>query len=151
MFLGRCKTSFSSMLFIFNVMNIFMNSSASDLPAHNLASCSGDVDVSALFSAWVCRFGVPTIIISDWGPQFISSWWGFLSGYPSIKHAPTTAYHPKANSMVEWFHRLGENFLRTRLSEHNARSLLHVLCWDTRRQKPTMKRLARNVTYAIAS
>ncbi len=47
---------------------------------------------AALFSGWICRFGVPAIITSDRGAQFTSSIWNSLCLLLQIKHQPTTAY-----------------------------------------------------------
>ena len=52
---------------------------------------------AALFSGWICRFGVPAIITSDRGAQFTSNIWNSLCLLLQIKHQPTTAYHSQAN------------------------------------------------------
>ena len=57
-----------------------------------------------LISAWVARFGVPTIITSDQGRQFTSSLWAGLTKLLGVKHVQTTAYHPQSNGMVERTH-----------------------------------------------
>ncbi len=69
---------------------------------------------AALFSGWICRFGVPDTITSDRGPQFTSNVWNSLCVLLQIKHRPTTAYHPQANGMVERLHRRLKDALRTR-------------------------------------
>ncbi len=52
--------------------------------------------MAALFSKWICRFGVPAIISSDTGAQFTSNIWDSLCLLLQIRHQPTTAYHPQA-------------------------------------------------------
>jgi transposase InsO family protein len=69
---------------------------------------------AALFSGWICRFGVPAIITSDRGSQFTSNIWNSLCLLLQIKHQPTTAYHPQANGMVERLHRRLKDALRAR-------------------------------------
>ena len=59
---------------------------------------------TALFSGWICRFGVLAIITSDRGAQFTSNIWNSMSLLLQIRHQPTTAYHPQANGMVERLH-----------------------------------------------
>ncbi len=46
---------------------------------------------AALFSGWICRFGVPAIITSDNGEQLTSNIWNSLCLLLQIKHQPTTA------------------------------------------------------------
>ncbi len=69
---------------------------------------------AALLSGWIQRFRVPTTITSDRGPQFTSALWDSLCRLLSIKHSPTTAYHPQANGLVERFHRRLKDGLRSR-------------------------------------
>ncbi len=80
------------------------------IPLINTAAT--DVAV-ALFSGWICRFGVPDTITSDRGPQFTSNVWNSLCLLLQIKHRPTTAYHPQASGMVERLHRRLKDALRT--------------------------------------
>lgn len=69
------------------------------------------VDVSALscaralLSGWVCRFGLPEVIITDRGAQFTSSLWHELSLMLGTKLHHTTSYHPQSNGLIERFHR----------------------------------------------
>ncbi len=69
---------------------------------------------AALLTGWIQRFGLPCIITSDRGPQFTSSLWSALCSLLSIKHSPTTAYHPQSNGIVERFHRRLKDALRAR-------------------------------------
>jgi len=79
-----------------------------------LSSISAADCAAALFSGWVQRFGLPSIITSDRGPQFTSGLWAALCSLLSITHVPTTAYHPQANGLVERFHRRLKDALRAR-------------------------------------
>jgi hypothetical protein len=72
--------------------------------------------VDVLISAWVARFGVPTIIMSDQGRQFTSSLWAGLTKLLGIKHVQTTAYHLQSNGMVERTHGQLKAALRARLA-----------------------------------
>jgi transposase InsO family protein len=76
--------------------------------ALSLANTATAEVAAALFSGWICRFGVPAIITSDRGAQFISN---ILL---QIKHQLTTPYHPKANGMMERLHRRLKDALRAR-------------------------------------
>uniref|UniRef100_A0A5S6Q3Y4 RNA-directed DNA polymerase n=1 Tax=Trichuris muris TaxID=70415 RepID=A0A5S6Q3Y4_TRIMR len=57
------------------------------------------------FANWVARFGVPCQVTTDRGRQFESHLWATLSKLLGTEHAPTSAYHPQANGLVERFHR----------------------------------------------
>ena len=69
-----------------------------------------------LVSHWISRFGVPSIISSDRGPQFTSQLWAAVAKLLSVKHHRATAYHPQANGLVERFHRHMKASLRARLN-----------------------------------
>ncbi len=69
---------------------------------------------AALFQGWIQRFGVPSTITSDRGPQFTSQLWAALCKLLSITHVQTTAYHPQANGLVERLHRRLKDALRAR-------------------------------------
>jgi transposase InsO family protein len=77
-----------------------------------LANTAAAEVAAALFSGWISRFGVPAIITSDRGAQFISNIWNSLCLLLQIKHQPTIAYHPQANGMVERLHRRLKDALR---------------------------------------
>ena len=70
-------------------------------------------------SQYVSRFGVPLEITTDRGSQFLSMMLKEVSkliGYVQIK---TTAYNPKANGMVERFHRTMKASLKARANTVN--------------------------------
>jgi hypothetical protein len=46
-------------------------------------------------------FGIPSIISSDQGSQFVSSWWQNLCSLLGIRQAFLQAYHHQANGRVE--------------------------------------------------
>ena len=66
---------------------------------------------------WVSRFGVPEIITSDRGPQFVSSVWTELARTLGVDVRHTAAYHPQSNGMVERLHRQLKAALMARLKE----------------------------------
>jgi hypothetical protein len=79
------------------------------------ATSSSDC-AAALLGGWIQRFGVPTTITSDRGPQFTAALWASTCRLLAISHVPTTAYHPQANGLVERFHRRLKDALRARSS-----------------------------------
>ncbi|XP_061566754.1 uncharacterized protein LOC133420887 [Cololabis saira] len=81
-------------------------------------SSTGSKDVARAFlGAWVSRFGVPSDITSDRGPQFISELWSSLAEALGVQVHRTTAYHPQANGLCERFHRSLKAALRAALSD----------------------------------
>jgi hypothetical protein len=79
-----------------------------------LSSITAADCAQALLSGWIQRFGVPSAITSDRGPQFISAVWSALCSLLNIARSTTTAYHPQSNGIVERFHRRLKDALRAR-------------------------------------
>ncbi|XP_051806513.1 uncharacterized protein LOC127534686 [Acanthochromis polyacanthus] len=78
------------------------------------STASTDV-VGAFLSAWVARFGVPSDVTSDRGPQFISELWSGMARSLEVQVHRTTAYHPQSNGLCERFHRSLKAALRATL------------------------------------
>ena len=67
-----------------------------------------DIFVQEIFA----RHGVPSKIISDRGPQFISQFWTqFLKGL-EIKPCRSSGYHPQSNGQTERTNQILEQYLR---------------------------------------
>ena len=84
-----------------------------------LSDTSSLTCANALFSGWICRFGVPSSLTSDRGTQFSGSVWRNMCQVLGVSHSMTTAFHPQANGMVERFHRSLKNALRARCNGTN--------------------------------
>lgn len=59
----------------------------------------------AFTNGWVSRFGVPLQVVTDRGTQFESELFAELSSILGFTRIRTTSYNPKANGMIERFHR----------------------------------------------
>ena len=70
-------------------------------------------------TAWVSRFGVPTLITTDQGRQFESSLWSQLMQILGTHCIQTTAYPPLANGLVERLHRQLKASIKCLPSPHN--------------------------------
>ena len=57
--------------------------------------------VAEAFLSIFARMGVPKIIVSDNGPQFVSSLMVEVARLLSIDFIHSTPYHPQANGLVE--------------------------------------------------
>ena len=64
-----------------------------------------------------CRYGPPEVLVTDNGPQFISSEFKALMQEFNIKHRRVTPYHPIANGEVERFNRSLKKCIQTAISE----------------------------------
>ncbi|KHJ46776.1 integrase core domain protein [Trichuris suis] len=83
-----------------------------------LRNAQAETVAHAFTSAWIARFGIPSVLTTDQGRQFQSTLWLSLTKCLGILLAPTSAYHPQANGMVERFHRQ----LKSALAAHAHRS-----------------------------
>jgi hypothetical protein len=81
-----------------------------------VADTSAATCAAPLFSGWISRYGVPHVLTSDRGPQFVSEVWATVCQQLEICHKTTTAYHPQANGIVERLHRQLKEALRARLA-----------------------------------
>jgi len=77
-----------------------------------MTSMTSESCARVFVDTWISRFGVPTTITSDRGPQFTSSLWARMCELLGMEHVPTTSYHPQSNGMVERFHRSLKSSLR---------------------------------------
>jgi len=100
-FMGPLTVSKEGFRYLFTIID----QSSRWLEAIPLTSMETDTCLEALISNWIARFGIPTIITSDWGSQFTSSIWAATCQQLGVKHVTTTAYHPQSNGMVERVHR----------------------------------------------
>ena len=78
--------------------------------AANAKACA-----NVLVREWLSRRGVPDIMTSDRGSQFVSDLWLEICSLMGIARDPTTGYHPQHNRKIERMHRSLKNSLRARL------------------------------------
>ena len=68
-----------------------------------------------LVRQWIARWGVPDVITSDRGSQFVSDLWREICQLMGITRDQTSSYHPQHNGKIERMHRCLKNALRARL------------------------------------
>jgi hypothetical protein len=82
---------------------------------------------------WVCVFGPPGRILTDRGPNFLSSYFRELAKWLGIQTTNTAAYRPQANGQNERTHRELHNYLTMYLNEIKSRThwdtLLRLAAW----------------------
>ena len=59
----------------------------------------------AFLCHWVCRFGVPTVLVTDQARELVGHIFSRLCRYLGIHKLRTTVYHPEGSGPVESFHR----------------------------------------------
>jgi len=64
-------------------------------------AASAAVCAKLLVHHWISKYGVPEVITSDRGSQFVSGVWNELSKILCFKRIQTTSYNPKSNGKVE--------------------------------------------------
>jgi transposase InsO family protein len=70
----------------------------------------------ALIEGWVSRFGVPAILTTDRGTQFLPALWSLLCQRLGMQHVMMTSYHPQSNGLIKRAHRQMKEALKARLA-----------------------------------
>jgi len=79
---------------------------------------------------WISRFGVPEVITTDRGTQFESKLFADMNKLLGTRRIFTSSYNPRANGMVERFHRQLKVSLKAHLASDNWVEILPlVLLW----------------------
>ncbi|CAF1451460.1 unnamed protein product, partial [Didymodactylos carnosus] len=68
-----------------------------------LPNCTATVTAETLFKNYICRYGVPTTILSDNGPHFRNQLLQSLEYKIGIHHIFSSPYHPQSNGVIERF------------------------------------------------
>ena len=74
----------------------------------------------AFFERWICRFGVPTVIISDRGKEFLNSVMQHLTKWLGATHDKTSPYHPQTNASAECYNRTMKAYLTAMLGNEQT-------------------------------
>jgi hypothetical protein len=67
--------------------------------------CNEDITAEEMVALYIkhvfTHFGLPTKVISDWDPRFMSKFMQEACKVTGVKHAPSTAYHPRTDGQSE--------------------------------------------------
>ena len=72
------------------------------------ATITADQVAAVLFDGVIRLFGVPTVLLSDRDPRFISEVWAGLMQRLGTKLVHSTAHHPQTDGQTERAHRVIE-------------------------------------------
>ena len=87
-----------------------LSKQAISIPCHKTIDARG---MAELFIQWVYRFGhTPETIISDRGPQFVSSFWSEFCRILGVKVKLSTAYHKETDGQTEIMNKYIDQRLR---------------------------------------
>ncbi|XP_064474134.1 uncharacterized protein LOC135388479 [Ornithodoros turicata] len=83
-----------------------------------MADATAETVANTFVASWVSRFGVPSQVTTDRGPQFESRLFKGLTDILGTTRVRTTSYHPASNGLVERLHR----HLKAALVAHEDRA-----------------------------
>ena len=90
---------------------------------------------SAIFSRWICRYGLPLELITDQGREFANKMSDELYSLMKMKHQTTSARHPQCNSQVERFNQTIAKYLNSFVDSTTLDWELYLaplmLCYNT--------------------
>ena len=101
-----------------------------------------DTVALAFFEHWICRHGVPRVIVSDRGKEFLNSVMKDLTDFMGISHSPTSAYHPQSNAQAETYNKTMIRYLASQLDNQNTLDWEELLppmmfCYNTHIHRAT--------------
>ncbi|CAF1282589.1 unnamed protein product [Didymodactylos carnosus] len=68
-----------------------------------LPDCTAQTTAQSLFNDYFCKFGIPSVILSDQGPHFQNILFENIQKLIGYNHIFSAPYHPQTNGIVERF------------------------------------------------
>jgi transposase InsO family protein len=91
-----------------------------------ITSQTGETVATVLLQTWICRFGVPRVLVTDNDPPLVGDVLTRIAGQLGIQKIRTTPYHPQGNAPVEAFHKT----LNRRIQYFENRNKLSAVPFD---------------------
>ena len=79
-----------------------------------------DTVVKVFFERWICRPGVPAMIVSDRGKEFLNDTMKKLCEFMGMDHNPTSSYHPHSNAQAETYNKTMIRYLSCMLDNNTT-------------------------------
>ena len=100
--------------------------------------CNAYFAYTTLYEHWIAKFGLPEILVTENGTEFINNEIITLCHLYNIKHKPRTSHAPWTNGLVEGMNRSLQEYLRciingndTRYTEWSADVKLFPLAYNS--------------------
>ena len=74
--------------------------------------CNPYYKITTFYEHWIAKFGLPEILITDNGTEFINKKKVMLSQFYNIRHEPRTYHAPWTNGLVEGMNHSLQEYLR---------------------------------------
>ena len=105
---------------------------------------SAETCARALFERWICRFGVPAVLVSDRGREFLNDTVNQMTEYLGVTHKFTSPFHPETNASAERYNRTMQTYLRKMLDNDDTLDWekwlpAMMLSYNTQVHKATME------------
>lgn len=114
-----------------------------------LAITDAETVANAFVDTWIARFGTPHTVTTDQGVQFESRLFKQLCNRLGTKLIHTSAYNPRANGMVERFHRQLKASMKALNNDPNWSSQLPLILLGIRATtKEDLKMSSAELVYA---
>ena len=83
--------------------------------------CNAYYAYTTLYEHWIAKFGLPEILVTDNGTEFINNEIITLCHLYNIKHKPRTSHAPWTNGLVEGMNRSLQEYLRCIINGNDTR------------------------------
>ena len=83
--------------------------------------CNAYYAYTTLYEHWIAKFGLPEILVTDNGTEFINNEIITLCHLYNIKHKPRTSHAPLKNGLVEGMNRSLQEYLRCIINGNDTR------------------------------
>ena len=83
--------------------------------------CNAYYAYTTIYERWIAKFGLPEILVTDNGTEFINNEIITLCHVYNIKHKPRTSHAPLTNGLVECMNRSLLEYLRCIINGNDTR------------------------------